>query len=228
MEQRRDLRVFIIDDEPAVIAGLTLMLRANGFAAEGFTSAADFLAQPRSADLACVLLDLRLGGQSGLDVQDDLRRRGYRFPVIFLSGQGDVPSTARAMRDGALDFLVKPVDESQLLDALARARTAAIAQQVEAVRQHEAEQRLARLTNRERQVCDLVADGLLNKQIAYELHASENTVKVHRARVMHKLRVDSVAALVRLLDEAQPRHPILGSTQSIVSADPSSPSRSRR
>ena len=205
MEPGQDLRVFIIDDEPAVIAGLTLMLRANGFAAEGFTCAADFLARPRIDDVACVLLDLRLSGQSGLEVQDDLRRHGYPFPVIFLSGQGDVPSTARAMRDGALDFLVKPVDEPQLLDALARARTAAIAQHLDARRQHDAEERLAQLTKRERQVCDLVATGLLNKQIAYELRASENTVKVHRARVMHKLRVDSVAALVRLLSQTEPR-----------------------
>jgi FixJ family two-component response regulator len=108
------------------------------------------------------------------------------------------------MREGALDFLVKPVDEPQLLDALARARTKALAQQLEERTQREAVQRLAQLTKRERQVCELIARGLLNKQIAYELGASENTVKVHRARVMHKLSVDSVAALVRLISDAEP------------------------
>jgi FixJ family two-component response regulator len=202
-----DLRVFVLDDEPIVVETLALMLRANGFPVEGFTSPAAFLERPAYNDLACLLLDLRLGGESGLDVQDDLRRRGYSLPIVFLSGKGDVPSTARAMREGALDFLVKPVDEPQLLDALARARTKALAQQLEERTQREAVQRLAQLTKRERQVCDLIARGLLNKQIAYELGASENTVKVHRARVMHKLSVDSVAALVRLITDAEPRRP---------------------
>lgn len=200
----QDLRVFVIDDEPLVVETLGLLLRANGFVVEGFTSPAEFLARPPYDGLACLLLDLRLKGQSGLDVQDDLRRRGYSLPVVFLSGQGDVPSTARAMREGALDFLVKPVDEPQLLEALARARTKALARQLEERKQRDAAERLARLTKREREVCDLVARGLLNKQIAYELGVSEDTVKVHRGRVMHKLQVDSVAALVRLVSQDRP------------------------
>jgi FixJ family two-component response regulator len=203
MEQ--DLLVFIIDDDVHVVKTLELLLRANGFAVEGFTSAAAFLERPKHEGLACLLLDLRLLDQTGLDVQDDLRRRGFSLPIIFLSGQGDVPSTARAMRDGALDFLVKPVDEPELLDALARADARVRAQQHEQRAQHDAAERLARLTARERQVCELVARGLLNKQIAYELGASENTVKVHRARVMRKLSVDSVASLVRLMSESERR-----------------------
>src|SRR5262245_57674682 len=200
-----DLRVFVVDDDPLVVDTLALMLRANGFAVEGFTSPAAFFARTPYDDIACLLLDLRLEGQSGLDVQDDLRRRGYSLPIIFLSGQGDVASTARAMREGALDFLVKPVDEPQLLDALARAKTKALARQLEERTQRDAVERLAHLTNRERQVCDLVARGLLNKQIAYELRISEATVKVHRGRIMHKLRVDSVADLVRLTLAHRPR-----------------------
>ena len=121
------------------------------------------------------------------------------MPVVFLSAQGDVPSTARAMREGALDFLVKPVDEQQLLDAIARARDKAIELHEKRRLEQEAEERLSRLTKREREVCALVVQGLLNKQIASELGASEKTVKVHRGRVMHKLEVDSVAALIRLV-----------------------------
>jgi len=200
-----DLHVFVLDDEPLVVETLALMLRANGFPVEGFTSPAAFLERPPCDDIACLLLDLRLGGQSGLDVQDDLRRRGYSLPIVFLSGKGDVPSTARAMREGALDFLVKPVDEPQLLEALARAREKAVAQQHETRTQRDATARLALLTKREREICDLVAQGMLNKQIAYELGISEDTVKVHRGRVMHKVHVDSVAALVRLLSDSQPR-----------------------
>src|SRR5262245_52243152 len=127
----QDLRVFVLDDDPLVVDTLALLLRANGFTVEGFTSSSAFLGRPPYDDIACLLLDLRLEGQSGLDVQDDLRRRGYSLPVVFLSGQGDVPSTARAMREGALDFLVKPVDEPLLLDALARAKTKALARQLE-------------------------------------------------------------------------------------------------
>lgn len=201
----QDLRVFVIDDDPLVVDTLAVLLRANGFAVEGFTSPDQFLERSPNEGLACLLLDLRLGDRTGLEVQEELRRRGFSLPVVFLSGQGDVPSTARAMREGALDFLVKPVDEPELLDALARARTKALAQQHEERVQRDAEERLARLTKRERQVCDLIARGFLNKQIAYDLGASENTVKVHRARVMHKLGVDSVAALVRLL--ANQPHP---------------------
>jgi FixJ family two-component response regulator len=202
---KQELLVFIVDDDAQVIKTLELLLRANGFAVEGFTSAAAFLEQPKYDGLACLLLDLRLRDETGLDVQAELRRRGFSLPIVFLSGQGDVPSTARAMREGALDFLVKPVDEPELLEALARACARARAQQHEQRTRHEAAERLARLTARERQVCELVARGFLNKQIAGELGASENTVKVHRARVMRKLRVDSVASLVRLLSESERR-----------------------
>lgn len=131
------------------------------------------------------------------------------MPIVFLSGQADVPSTARAMREGAVDFLVKPVDEPQLLDAVARARARAMDLRLERREERETEARLARLTKREREVCDLVARGLLNKQIAYELGTSEKTVKVHRGRVMQKLELNSVADLVRLLSHQPVRqhHP---------------------
>lgn len=198
-------RVFVIDDDPSVLRALERLLRSNGFLVEAYTSPWAFLERPFYEGPACLLLDLRMPGLSGLDVQEALARNRMSMPIVFLSGQGDVPSTARAMREGAVDFLVKPVDESQLLDAVARALARAVDLQRQRREQQEAEQRFARLTKREREVCDLVAQGLLNKQIAYELGTSEKTVKVHRGRVMHKLEVDSVAALVRLLSHHLPR-----------------------
>jgi FixJ family two-component response regulator len=194
-----DLRVFAVDDDPGVLKALERMLRANDFAVEAFTSPAAFLDRPRYDGIACLLLDLKMPVLTGLDVQGEMSRKGNPMPIIFLSAEGDVPSTARAMREGAIDFLVKPVDEQQLLDALERARLQALTLHQQKHREQEAEERLARLTRREREVCELVAQGLLNKQIAYELGMSEKTVKVHRGRVTRKLNVDSVAALVRLM-----------------------------
>ena len=194
-----DLRVFAVDDDPIVLRALERMLRSNDISVETFTSPAAFLERPSYDGVGCLLLDLKMPGLSGLDVQSAMSRKGISMPIVFLSAQSDVPSTARAMREGAIDFLEKPIDEAQLLAALERARLKAIAQREQHDRERDAEERLARLTKREREVCDLVAAGMLNKQIAYELGMSEKTVKVHRGRVTRKLDVDSVPALVRLL-----------------------------
>lgn len=199
------LQVFAVDDDPIVLRAIERMLRSHGIAVEGFTSPEAFLARPPSDGVSCLLLDLRMPGLSGLDVQTAMARKGISMPVIFLSAQSDVPSTVRAMRGGAVDFLEKPVDEDQLLAALERARVECVAMRQQQRRQHDTEQRLARLTKREREVCELVAAGLLNKQIAHELGMSEKTVKVHRGRVTRKLDVDSVAALVRLLSTRESR-----------------------
>jgi FixJ family two-component response regulator len=197
-------RVFVIDDDASVLKALERLLRAHGIAAEGFTSADAFFERPAPEGAACLLLDLRLGATSGLDVQTALARRGVVIPIVFLSGQGDVPSTARAMREGAVDFLVKPVDEVELMEAVHRGLAQSVVLNRKRAAERAATERLARLTKREREVCELVARGLLNKQIAYELGTSEKTVKVHRGRVMDKLQVESVADLVRLLSSAPP------------------------
>lgn len=194
-----EFRVFAVDDDPDVLRALERMLRVNDFSVEAYTSPAAFLERAPYDGLACLLLDLKMPGLTGLDVQGEMSRRGIQMPIVFLSAEGDVPSTAKAMREGAIDFLVKPVDAQQLLEALERARLQAVAQRQQLSRELDAEQRLSRLTKREREVCDLVAQGLLNKQIASELGMSEKTVKVHRGRVTRKLNVDSVAALVRLM-----------------------------
>lgn len=193
-------RVFVIDDDPPVLRALERLIRSAGFTVEAFDSPLAFLERvPRHDGAACLVLDLQLPGLSGLDLQNELVARGCPISIVFLSGKGDIPSATRAMRGGAIDFLVKPVDEPQLLDAISRALLQD-EQRLEAEHaQRDIDQRIARLTKREREVCDLVARGLLNKQIAYELGTSEKTVKVHRGRMMRKLEVDSVAALVRLL-----------------------------
>jgi FixJ family two-component response regulator len=199
-------RVFVVDDDPMLLTAIERLLRSNGVPVEVFTSATAFLNRPPFDGAACLLLDLRMPGLSGLDVQQALARNGMVMPIVFLSGASDVPSTARAMREGAVDFLVKPVDSTLLLEAIGRAQARAIdlRQQRDEARDRDA--RLGRLTRREREVCELVARGLLNKQIAHELGTSEKTVKVHRGRVMRKLDVDSVAALVRLLSHRPPDH----------------------
>jgi FixJ family two-component response regulator len=194
-----DLRVFVVDDDPIVLRALERMLRANDIPVETFASPSAFLERPFYDGIGCLLLDLRMPGLSGLDVQSEMSRKRIPLPIVFLSAQGDVPSTARAMREGAIDFLEKPIDEGQLLAAIDRARLMSAAQREQRDRERDAEERLARLTKREREVCDLVAAGMLNKQIAYELGMSEKTVKVHRGRLTRKLDVDSVPALVRLL-----------------------------
>ena len=194
-----DLRVFVVDDDPIVLRALERMLRANDIPVETFASPSAFLERPLYDGIGCLLLDLRMPGLSGLDVQSEMSRKRIPMPIVFLSAQGDVPSTARAMREGAIDFLEKPIDEEQLLAAIDRARLMSAAQREQRDRERDAEERLGRLTKREREVCDLVAAGMLNKQIAYELGMSEKTVKVHRGRLTRKLDVDSVPALVRLL-----------------------------
>jgi FixJ family two-component response regulator len=192
-------RVFLVDDDPSVLRGLERFFRSWGYAVETFDTPDALLARLPYNGPACVVIDLSMPSMTGLDVQDAMRRKGLSTPLVFLSGQSNVRSTATAMRGGAVDFLEKPPNEMELLDAVSRALSRA-----ERQRQHDSErtmaaERVARLTTRERQVCELVATGLLNKQIASELGTSEKTVKVHRGRVMHKLQVDSVASLVRLL-----------------------------
>jgi len=192
-------RVFVVEDDPISLRAVERLLRAHGFVVDTFSSPKDFLEQPPYHGPACLVLDLSMPEMSGLDVQESMLRREDRIPTIFLSGMSDVPTTAQAMRRGALDFLVKPIDDVTLLDAVSRGLEVSAEQQRRRGEEDDILQRLARLTKRERQVCDLIAKGHINKQIAFELGAAEKTIKVHRARVMRKLGVDSVAALVWLL-----------------------------
>lgn len=188
--------VHVIDDDRSFLRALSRRLEAAGFDVEAFTSADDFLA--RESDFpGCAVVDLRLSGQSGLDLQDALARTPEPLPVIFLTGHGDVHSSVRAMKRGAVDFLTKPVAGGELIEAVRRGFALDAAARAERRYLRELRGRWERLTPRERQVFMLVAGGMLNKQIAGELGTTERTVKAHRARVMEKMRVHSVADLAR-------------------------------
>jgi FixJ family two-component response regulator len=195
--------VFIVDDDAQALRAFARILRVEGFAVDTFTSASEFLKHTPIDAPSCLILDLKLPEIDGLQLQQLMRNAHVDIPIIFVSGYGDVSSTASAMRFGAVDFLEKPVEDSRLLDAVERAV------ELDAIRlarrrdSEEAKSLLRRLTPRERQVCELVARGLLNKQIADKVGASERTVKIHRSRAMQKLGVGSVTDLVRLLSRVE-------------------------
>lgn len=196
--------IFIVDDDPSLRRSLSRIVRQAGFEARDFPSAEDFLAaRPQSSGTpACLVLDLRMPGIGGLELQRELATTASPCPVIFISGDGDIPTTVQAMKQGAVTFLPKPFDQDDLLkainEALSRQRELlAAASRVSGVRD-----RIESLSGREREVMAWVISGALNKQIAGELGIVEQTVKVHRARVMEKMRVVSVADLVRLCDTA--------------------------
>ncbi len=195
-------KVFVIDDDPTFCTSLVRQLASLGIAAEAYGSAEEFLRTATAGGPACALVDLRMPEVDGLALQDALERSPRKLPVVFISGAGEISDSVKAMRAGAVDFLTKPVNEGQLLDAIERALLQDERTREQRQRQADARARLARLTPRERQVCHLVAQGLLNKQVAAHLGLSEPTVKAHRQQVMYKLQVDSVAALVRLVDLA--------------------------
>lgn len=193
----RSPRVFIVDDDTSLLSALTRLLRASGYDACPFPSAAAFFAEHDASAPGCLLLDLSLPDTDGIEVQRQLILKGDARPVIFLTGHGDVPTSVRAMREGAEHFLEKPVDEAELLETVRQAIKKDARLREAASETREIEERLQTLTPRERQVLGYVISGRLNKQIAAELGTVEKTVKVHRARVMQKMRVRSVAELVR-------------------------------
>jgi len=193
--------VHVVDDDARFRTALGRALSAAGHAPRLYGSAAEYLAADDSEGPACLVVDLRMPGTTGLDLQEALARRGDSHPVIFLSAHGDVPSTVRAMRNGALDFLTKPVPTAVLLEAIGRALEQDVERKRDFVHTTELKRRYSTLTPRERQVMAGVIAGRLNKQICYALQSAERTVKTHRARVMEKMNVASVAELVRRAEE---------------------------
>ena len=193
--------VHIVDDDARFRTAIGRALSAAGHAPRLYGSAAEYLAVDDSEGPACLIVDLRMPGTNGLDLQEALARRGDSHPVIFLSAHGDIPSTVRAMRNGALDFLTKPVPTAVLLEAIGRALEQDIERKRELDLTMELKRCYATLTPRERQVMAGVVAGRLNKQICYALQSAERTVKTHRARVMEKMNVASVAELVRRAEE---------------------------
>jgi len=189
--------VLIVDDDESIRAALQELMLSVGIDSAGFASTRELLESDLPDRPVCLILDVRMPGSSGLDLQNHLAMNGNSKPIIFLTGHGDIPMTVRAMKAGAVDFLTKPVRDQTLLDAVAAGIARDTAQRASArvVRQHV--ERLATLTPRERQVLREVAHGRLNKQIAFDLGISEITVKLHRSNVMRKMGATSVGALIR-------------------------------
>ncbi|MCW5890307.1 MAG: response regulator transcription factor [bacterium] len=196
-----DAIVFVVEDDPSVRRSTERLVRAAGLRVQSFASAREFLDGPRPDVPACLVLDVRLPDLNGLDLQQQLTLAGVHFPIVFMTGHGDIPMTVRAMKAGAVEFLTKPFRPDDLLaaiqDALARAHAAHRAHTATVSLRH----RYDSLTPREREVMRLIVAGLLNKQVAWELQTTERTVKFHRAHIMRKMEAGSLADLVRMAGE---------------------------
>lgn len=198
--------VFIIDDDSGVRESIQDLVESVGLRAESFATAQQFLSSERQDVPCCLVLDVRLPGISGLDLQHELKRAGARIPIIFISGHADIPMSVRAMKSGAVEFLTKPFRDQDLLDVIQRALDRERVVREKQRHLAELQERYARLSVREREVMNLVVAGRLNKQIAAELGASETTVKIHRGHVMQKMQADSLPELVRMADKLKISH----------------------
>jgi FixJ family two-component response regulator len=195
--------VFVVDDDLSLRKALSRLLKSEGYDVETFSSAQEFLhADPRCEGPACLLLDVKMPGLNGLDLQQELHKREYAIPIVFITGHGDIPMGVKAMKKGAIEFLTKPFDDEVLLGAVEEALKKDMANRSAMNERQSILQRVKLLTPREYEILTYVITGMLNKQIAYDLDISEKTVKVHRGRVMEKLGIDSVAELVRLTEKA--------------------------
>jgi FixJ family two-component response regulator len=194
--------VFVVDDDEAVGNSLKLLLKSVGLPAQVFTSGQDFLDAVDATRAGCLVLDIRMPGMSGLEVQQQLNERGVMLPVIFITGHGDVPMAVEAMQHGAMDFIQKPFRDQDLLDRINQALDRDRAARELLGNRERIRQRIANLTPREREVLDLVTRGRPNKVIAGDLNLSQRTVEIHRSRVMEKMGATSLAQLVRMVIEA--------------------------
>jgi FixJ family two-component response regulator len=193
--------VFVVDDDSSMREALTDLITSVGLLVEAFKSAREFLEHRRGDAPACLVLDVRLPGLSGLDLQRELVRTKAPIPIIFITGHGDIPMSVRAIKEGAVEFLAKPFRDQELLDAIQHALEIDRAARQERSRVAEVRRRYESLTKREREVMRLVVSGLLNKQIAGELGSSEVTVKMHRGQVMRKMKAQSLVQLVRMAEK---------------------------
>lgn len=196
--QHQQAIVFVVDDDESVRESLESLIRSVGLRVAAFASAQEFLASPRDDVTSCLVLDLRLPGQSGLDLQKRMAELNIQMPIVFITGHGDIRTSVRAMKAGAVEFLTKPFANEDLVDAIQQA-----IERDQTARQYQADvtdilHRYQTLTPREREVMELVVSGLLNKQVAAELGVREVTVKVHRGQVMQKMQAASFAELVRM------------------------------
>lgn len=194
--------VYLVDDNPSVRKALTRLLKSAGYNVIAFASAREFLDHPSDERPACLVLDIRMPGLTGIDLQRELNSAKMILPIVFITGHGDVPTSVRAMKAGAVDFLSKPVKDTDLLKAIEQALERAVREHTHRDEIDDIQNRIDTLTPRERQVLEYIVSGALNKQVAFELGTVEKTIKVHRARVMEKMGVKSLAELVRLTERA--------------------------
>jgi len=194
--------VFLVDDDASVRRALARLIKSAGHNVQTFASAREFLGTKTGSEEAdCLVLDVRMPGLTGIDLQRELQTMKRNLPIVFITGHGDIPMSVNAMKAGAVDFLPKPVKDTDLLRAIAQALARAHHDRAERRELEQIQQRVKKLTPREREVMSLVVRGLLNKQIAFDLGTVEKTIKVHRARVMEKMQVESLAELVRLSEK---------------------------
>jgi len=204
-----DPTVFVVDDDEAVRRSLRRLISSAGMAVEDYATAEEYADRCDPSRPGCLVLDVRMPGMSGLELQRMLQQKGIRTPVIIISGHGDVPKAVQAMKGGALDFIEKPFKGDVLLDRIRQAIELDRQVRRRQARQAEVQSRLALLTPREREVTELLATGTPVKQVAYQLGLSRKTVDVHRSHIMMKLQIDSLVELVRMLEAArQPSHPL--------------------
>ena len=201
-QSEHNATVFIVDDDPAIRFAMEALMESVNLHHEIFASADEFLDKLSEQRPGCLVLDIRMPGLGGLELQEELIRRGNTLPIIFITGHGDVPMAVEAMQKGAVDFIQKPFRDQELLDRIRDALATDQHRREEQQHHEEVAHRLEKLTNREREVFDLVVTGKPNKVIAYELGVSQRTVEIHRARVMEKMGAGSLAHLVRMVIEA--------------------------
>ena len=213
--------IFVVDDDKSVRNSVARLLRSAGYPVETYPSAEAFMASPHGNGPGCLVLDIRMPGSTGLDLQERLLGSNSKLAVVFITGHGDIPTSVRAIKKGAIDFLAKPFDDVDLLAAVAQALSKSTHDHAVQIETDSINTRLGALTPREREVLGLVVTGLLNKQIADQIGTTEKTVKVHRGRVMEKMQVRSLAELVQISVRIgiQGERPIFPS--SLSAADPS-------
>ena len=205
---QKDEKIFVIDDDDSVRRSLPLLLKASDYDVETFSSSEEFLNREQFNGTGCIILDINLEGISGLELQEELMNKQDSLPIVFITGKGGVPESVQALKKGAIDFLQKPFDDEELLDAVEEALTKSHEIKKEFDQLKKLQDLLSNLTERELEVFKYVITGMLNKQIAYKLNIAEHTVKLHRGKITEKLGVKSVAELVRIAEKAGISYPI--------------------
>ena len=200
--KNKDEIVFIIDDEESVRRSISLLLKSSGYCVEVFSSSEEFINKEKFDGVGCIILDVNLGGKSGLDLQEELLQESFQFPIIFITGKGSIPMSVEAVKKGAVNFLPKPFEDQALLQSVEEALILCRKNKSEIEEIKSINSLISKLSEREMEVFRYVISGMLNKQIAAELNIAEHTVKLHRGKITEKLGVKSVAEMVRFAEKA--------------------------